>query len=75
MFVHQKENPQKPPTKVLKFKEELQATLENKKTITINFPINVCKRKNQIEEGGTSCLGMKREQESRNVRAQKNDER
>ncbi len=37
MFVHQKENAQKPPTKVLKIKEEMQTTLENRKRATTDY--------------------------------------
>jgi hypothetical protein len=33
MFMHEKENPHKPPTKVLKTKEEMWKTLENKKKL------------------------------------------
>ncbi len=33
MFVHQKENPQKPHAKVKKTKEEMQATLDKRKKV------------------------------------------
>jgi hypothetical protein len=69
--MHQKENPQKPPTKVFKTKEETHIALENRKKIIIDSPRSVLKKKNKAEEGGTSSLGMKREQENIHVRAQK----
>jgi hypothetical protein len=68
--VHQKENPHKPP-KVKITKEEMQTTLENRKKVVADSPRSVLKRKNRVEEGGASCLGVKREHESINVRAQK----
>jgi hypothetical protein len=46
--VHQKENPQKPSTKVLKTREEMKTTLENRKKATTNSPRSVFKRKNRI---------------------------
>jgi hypothetical protein len=33
LFEHQKENPEKPPTKVKKTKEEMQTTPKNKKKL------------------------------------------
>jgi hypothetical protein len=36
MFVHQKENPQKPSTKVKRSRGEMQTTLENRKKATID---------------------------------------
>jgi hypothetical protein len=48
MFVHRKENPQKPPTKVKRTREEMQITLENKKKVVVNFPRNALKRKNEV---------------------------
>ncbi len=50
----------------------MKTTLENRKKVAINSPKIALKRKNKVEEGGASSLGMKREiQESTNVRAQK----
>jgi hypothetical protein len=46
--VHQKENPQKPPTKVKRTREEMQTTLENKKKVVVNFRKSVFKRKNEV---------------------------
>ncbi len=69
MFVHQKENPHKPPTKVKRTKEEMQTTLENKKKATSDSLKSVLKRKNRVEEGGGSSLGVKREQESIDMKA------
>jgi len=51
LFMHQKDNPQKPPAKVLKTKEEVQTTLKNKKKTTTNSPRSAFKRKNKVEEG------------------------
>jgi len=50
--MHQKDNPQKPLAKVLKTREEVQTTLENKKKTTTNSPRSAFKRKNKVEEGG-----------------------
>ncbi len=61
LFVHQKENPQKPPTKVKRFREEMKTTLENRQKVAIDSPRSVLKRKNKVEEGGASSLGVKRE--------------
>jgi hypothetical protein len=71
LFVHQKDNPQKPSAKVKITKEEMYTILENRKKATTYFPKNVFKRKNKVEEGGALGLGVKREQESTNLRAQK----
>ncbi len=71
MFVHQKENPQKPPTKVKRTREEMKTTLENRKKVVTNSPRSVFKKKNKVEEGGASSLGVKREQENTNLRTQK----
>jgi hypothetical protein len=68
--VHKKENPQKPPTKVKKTREEMQTTLENRKKATTKFLRNAFKRKNRVEEGALSSK-VKREHESTYVRAQK----
>ncbi len=61
LFMHQKENPQKPLTKVKKTREEIQTTLENKKKATTNSLKSALKRKNKVEEGGTSSSRVKRE--------------
>jgi hypothetical protein len=45
MFVHQHENPWKPPTKVKRTKEGMQTTLDNKKKATIDYPRSAFKRK------------------------------
>jgi len=52
--MHQKENPQKPSTKVKRTREEMQTTLEIKKKVVTNSLGSVFKRKNKVEEGGTS---------------------
>jgi hypothetical protein len=39
----------------------MQKTLENKKKATIDSPISAFKRKNKVEEGRASGLGVKRE--------------
>jgi hypothetical protein len=49
----------------------MQTTLENKKKVVADFPRNVLKRKNEVEEGGASSLGVKREHESTNVKDRK----
>jgi len=59
--VHQKENPQKPPTKVKRTREEMEITLKNRKKVVTKSPRSNLKRKIKIEEGGASCLRMKRE--------------
>jgi hypothetical protein len=64
--MHQKDNPQKPPVKAKRTKEEMQTTLDNRKKATTNFPISDFKKKNIVEEGG-----LKREQESTYLKAQK----
>jgi len=61
MFVHQKENPQKPSTKVKRSRGEMQTTLENRKKATIDFLRSALKRNNKVEEGGALGLGVKRE--------------
>jgi meiotically up-regulated gene 157 (Mug157) protein len=61
LFVHQKENPQKPRTKVKRIREELQTTSKNKKKVAPKSPISAFKRKNKIEEGGVSCSRVKKE--------------
>ncbi len=71
MFVYQKENPQKPPTKVKRTKEEMQRTMENKKKATTNSPRSAFKRKNIVEERGALGLGEKKEHESTYMKAQK----
>jgi hypothetical protein len=49
----------------------MQTTFENKKKAATNFPRSVLRNKNKVKERGASSLGMKKEQESTNVRAQK----
>ncbi len=49
----------------------MQTTLENKKKVIANFLRSAFKRKNRVEEGGALGSGVKREQESTNLRAQK----
>ncbi len=49
----------------------MQTTLENGKKVAANFPISAFKKKNIIEEGGTLGLGVKREQESVDLKAHK----
>jgi hypothetical protein len=61
LFVHQKENPQKPLTKVKRTREEMQTTLENKKKATTNSPRSAPQRKNKVEERGASCSKVKKE--------------
>jgi hypothetical protein len=51
MFVYQKENPQKPPAKVKRIREEMKTTLENIKKAVAKSPRNVFKRKNRVEKG------------------------
>jgi len=60
--MHQKDNPQKPPTKAKRTREEIQITLENRKKATVDSPINVLKRKNKVEEGGTLGSRVMKEQ-------------
>jgi hypothetical protein len=47
LFVHQKENPQKPQAKVKKTREEMQASLDNRKKVATKSLRNVLKRKNR----------------------------
>ncbi len=61
LFVHQKDNPQKPMAKVKRTREEMQITLENKKKVTIDSPRSALKRKNKVEEGKALGLIVKRE--------------
>jgi len=61
VFVHQKENQQKPPTKVKKTREEMKTTLENRKKAVVDSSRSALKRKNIIEEGRASGSRMKRE--------------
>ncbi len=49
----------------------MQTTLENKNKVVADSPRSALKRKNKVEEKGASCLRVKKEQESTNVRAQK----
>jgi septal ring factor EnvC (AmiA/AmiB activator) len=71
LFVHQKDNSQKPPAKVKRNREEMQATLENRKKVVAEFPKSALKRKNKVEEGGVLGSRVKREHESIEIRAQK----
>jgi hypothetical protein len=66
--VHQKENSQKPPTKVKRTREEMQTTLENRKKVATDSPKSALKRKNKVEERGASGSRMKEEQD---LKAQK----
>jgi len=68
--MYQKENPQKPPTKVKRTKEDMQIAVENKKKATTNLPKSAFKM-NKVEEGGASSLGVKKEQENTYMMAQK----
>jgi len=54
---------------VKKIKEEMQTTLENRKKVVVESPRSALKRKNKVEEGGTSGSIFKREQESIETRA------
>jgi hypothetical protein len=45
LFVHQKENPKKPQAKVKRIREEMQATLENKRKAPAKFLRSGLKRK------------------------------
>lgn len=45
-------------------REEMQTTLENKKKVAIESLISAFKRKNTVEEGGTSSSRIKREQKA-----------
>jgi hypothetical protein len=47
VFVHQKDNPHKPPAKVKRIREEMLTTLENKKKTAANSPRSALKRKNK----------------------------
>ncbi len=69
--MHQKENPNKPPTKVKITRVEMHTTLENKKKVVANSPKNVIKRKNKVEEGGTLGSRVNREHKSTEARAHK----
>jgi hypothetical protein len=49
LFVHQKDNPHKPATKVKRSREEMKTSLENRKKATTNSPRSDFKKKNEIE--------------------------
>jgi hypothetical protein len=49
----------------------MHTTLDNKKKTATNFPRSVIKKKNKVEKGESLGLGLKREQNSTNLRAQK----
>jgi hypothetical protein len=53
LFVHQKENAQKPLVEVKKTREEMQTTLKNRKKVKAKFPKSALKKKTKVEEGGT----------------------
>jgi hypothetical protein len=52
LFVHQKENPWKPLTKVKRIREEMYTTLDNRKKVVVEFPRSALKRKNKAKESG-----------------------
>jgi hypothetical protein len=64
MFFHQKENQRKPLAKVKRTREEMHITLKNRKKATVESPRSAFKRKNKVQKGGTSGLGVKKEHES-----------
>ncbi len=47
----------------------MQTTLENKKKVVVDFPKSAFKRKNKVEEGRASSLGVKKEHENTYLRA------
>ncbi len=49
----------------------MQTTLEIRNKVVVNSPKSALKKKNKVEERGASSLGVKREHESTNLRAQK----
>jgi hypothetical protein len=55
--------------KVKRTREEMQTTLENRKIVATNSPRVVFKKKNKVEEGGASTLGMRKEHENIHIRA------
>jgi hypothetical protein len=55
--------------KAKRIKEEMQTTLENKKKVVVDFPKSAFKRKNKVEEGRASSLGVKKEHENTYLRA------
>jgi hypothetical protein len=46
----------------------MQIALENREKVATDFPRSALKRKNKVEEGRASGLGVKREHESTNLR-------
>ncbi len=52
LFVHRKDNPQKPPAKVKRTKENMQTSIENIKKVAIDSPRSAFKRNNTVEGGG-----------------------
>jgi hypothetical protein len=60
ILFQQKNSPQKPHTKVKRTREEMHVALENRRMTTTKSPRSVLKRKNIIEEGGASRLGVKK---------------
>jgi len=61
LFVHQKDNPHKPPAKVKRIREEMLRALDNRKKIAVDSSRRAFKRKNRIEEGGVLGSRMKKE--------------
>jgi hypothetical protein len=49
----------------------MQITLDNRKKATVDSPRSAFKRKNRVEERGTSSSRVKKEHESTNLKAQK----
>jgi hypothetical protein len=70
MFVHQKDNPQKPPAKVKRTREEMQTTMQNIQKVVANSPRSALKKKKKVE-GGTLGSIVRREHESINLKAHK----
>jgi len=64
LFVHQKDNLQKPQANVKKNKEEMHATLDNRRKAATKYLRNARKKKNKVEEGGALGLGVKKEHET-----------
>ncbi len=61
LFVHQKENPQKPLANVKITREDIHTTLEDIKNAIVHSPTNALKRKNKVEERKALSFRMKRE--------------
>ncbi len=69
--MHQKDNPQKSPTKVKRTREEMRTSLENRNKAITDFPRSVFKMKNKVEKARASGSRVKREQENKNLKEQK----